>query len=99
MALAKPAPPQPIRAVFIRFSLLSPGSYTVGVTAQGFSKTESVYSVNVGQSTVANIKMAVGASTQTVEVTGAPPLVQTDNANLSTNFNSEHHPEPAEWRQ
>jgi hypothetical protein len=70
-----------------RFSLLNPGSYTVSVAAQGFSKAESQYSVNVGQSTIANIKMAVGASTQTVEVTGAPPLVQTDNANLSTNFN------------
>jgi hypothetical protein len=70
-----------------RFSLLGPGSYTVSVAAQGFSKTESQFSVNVGQSTIANIKMAVGASTQTVEVTGAPSLVQTDNANLTTNFN------------
>ncbi len=71
-----------------RFSLLSPGSYTVTVSAQGFTTASSVYTVNVGQSTVANIKMAVGASSTTVEVTGAPPLVQTDNANLSTNFNS-----------
>jgi hypothetical protein len=71
-----------------RFSLLNPGSYTVGVTAQGFSKTESQFTVNVGQTTVANIKASVGASTQTVEVTGAPPLVQTDNADLSTNFDS-----------
>ncbi len=70
-----------------RFSLLSPESYTVTVTAQGFSTTSSVFTVNVGQSTVANMKMAVGASSTTVEVTGAPPLVQTDNANLSTNFN------------
>jgi hypothetical protein len=70
-----------------RFSLLSPGTYTVSVTAQGFSKTEAQFNVNVGQSTVANVKLAVGASSQTVEVTGAPPLVQTDNANLSTNFN------------
>ncbi len=70
-----------------RFSLLNPGSYTVSVTAQGFSKTESTFTVNVGQSTVANVKVSVGTSTQTVEVTGAPPLVQTDNADLSTNFN------------
>ena len=70
-----------------RFSLLSPDKYTVSVAAPGFAKTESVYTVNVGQSTIANIKVSVGASTQTVEVTGAPPLVQTDNANLSTNFN------------
>ena len=79
---------QPVRAVLYRFSLLSPGSYTVGVSAQGFSKTESRFTVNVGQTTVANVKVTVGSSTQTVEVTGAPPLVQTDNANLSTNFNS-----------
>ncbi len=70
-----------------RFSLLSPGSYTVSVSAQGFTTASSVFSVNVGQATVANMKMAVGASSTTVEVTGAPPLVQTDNANLSTNFN------------
>ena len=56
-----------------RFSLLSPGSYTVSVTAQGFSNDVKRVQVNVGQSTVANVKIAVGASTQTVEVTGAPP--------------------------
>ncbi len=70
-----------------RFSLLNPGSYTVSVSAQGFNSTSSIFTVNVGQSTVANVKMEVGASSTTVEVTGAPPLVQTDNANLSTNFN------------
>ena len=32
--------------------------------------------------------MAVGASSQTVEVTSAAPLVQADNADLSTNFSS-----------
>src|SRR5450755_4540397 len=48
-----------------RFSLLNPGSYTVSVTAQGFSKTESTFTVNVGQSTAANVKVSVGSSTQT----------------------------------
>src|SRR5450759_3182800 len=71
-----------------RFSLLRPGSYTVGVAAQGFSRTQSQYIVNIGQTTVANVKMALGAGSTTVEVTGAPPLVQTDNANLSTNFDT-----------
>ena len=70
-----------------RFSLLSPGSYTVGIAAQGFSKTQSQYTVSIGQTTIANVQVAVGAGSTTVEVTGAPPLVQTDNANLSTNFN------------
>src|SRR5271165_2517288 len=69
-----------------RFSLLSPGTYTVTVTAPGFNKTESSYNVNLGQATVANVKMALGSATQTVEVTTAAPLVQTDNADLSTSY-------------
>ncbi len=69
-----------------RFSLLQPGTYTVTVTAQGFSKAESSAAVNVGQATVADVKVAVGSNSQTVEVTGAVPLVQADNADLSTNF-------------
>jgi hypothetical protein len=70
-----------------RFSLLSPGSYTITATATGFSKAESMTEVNVGQATVADMKLAVGNNTQTVEVTSQAPLVQADNADLSTNFN------------
>jgi len=69
-----------------RFSLLSPGSYTVSVTASGFSKAETQTSVNIGQATVADVKMAVGSNSQTVEVTSAAPLVNTDSADLSTSF-------------
>jgi hypothetical protein len=69
-----------------RFSLLQPGSYTVSASASGFSKAETTTMINVGQATVADIKMAVGTSSQTVEVTSAAPLVQADSADLSTNF-------------
>ena len=69
-----------------RFSLLSPGSYTVSVTASGFSKAVSTTQVNVGQATIADVKMAVGGNAQTVEVTSTSPLVSADNADLSTNF-------------
>jgi hypothetical protein len=69
-----------------RFSLLPPGTYTVSAVAQGFSKAEETTAVNVGQATIANLKLAVGSSSQTVEVTSAAPLVNTDNAELSTNF-------------
>ena len=71
-----------------RFSLLPPGSYTLTVTAQGFSKAESKASVAIGQATMADVKMAVGATTQTVEVTGAAPLVQAETADLSTSFST-----------
>jgi hypothetical protein len=70
-----------------RFSLLPPGSYKVSVTAEGFTTADTTVSVSVGQTTIGDMKMAVGASIQTVEVTSAAPLVQADNADLSTNFN------------
>ena len=70
-----------------RFTLLSPGTYTIPVTAQGFSKTESTANVNFGQAAIADVKMSVGASSTTVEVTTTAPLVKADNADLSTNFN------------
>jgi len=69
-----------------RFSLLQPGSYTVSATASGFSKAETTAMINIGQATVADVKLAVGTSSQTVEVTSAVPLVQADTADLSTNF-------------
>src|SRR3984885_15513654 len=37
-----------------RFSLLPPGSYTVTVTASGFSKTSSTASVAIGQASIAD---------------------------------------------
>ncbi len=70
-----------------RFSLLQPGSYTVTANATGFSKSQTTTSVAAGQATIADVKLSVGASSQTVEVTSAAPLVQADNADLSTNFN------------
>ena len=87
MPPARPAPPQQVPTEPIRFSLLQSGCYTVSVTASGFSKTTSTANVNVGQASIADVKMAVGASSTTVEVTSAAPLVSADNADLSTNFN------------
>jgi len=69
-----------------RFSLLPPGPYTVSATAQGFSNAETPATVAAGQATIADVKLPVGASSQTVEVTSVAPLVQTNNADLSTNF-------------
>jgi hypothetical protein len=70
-----------------RFSLLPPGSYDVSVTASGFTKADTTANVAVGQASITDVKLSVGANTQTVEVSSAAPLVQADNADLSTNFN------------
>lgn len=60
-----------------RFSLLRPGRYLVIVTQQGFQKAERETTVGVGQIATTDIKLEVGAATQTVEVAAAAPLVST----------------------
>jgi hypothetical protein len=54
--------------------------------ARGFTKTDRTVTVTVGQTTVSDIKMELGASTTTIEVTSATPLIQSENADLSTNI-------------
>ncbi len=67
-----------------RFALLKPGDYKLNVSQKGFkSVTESVQVV-LGQVTTANFKLELGSQAEVIEVTGAAPLIQTENANLST---------------
>src|SRR3954471_21309453 len=72
-----------------RFSLLTPGQYTVTVNASGFHNSERPVTVTVGQATSLNLQLAVGSSSQTVEVTGEGGVVQSENGNISTTFTAE----------
>jgi carboxypeptidase family protein len=69
-----------------RFSLVPPGRYTVSVAAAGFQKANAPAVVTIGQAVTVNIALAVGEATSTVEVTDEVPLLQTENADVSTNF-------------
>jgi hypothetical protein len=69
-----------------RFSLLAPGSYTVSVSAPGFQDAMMSSVVTIGQATTVNIVLSVGGTTSTVEVTSDAPLLQTENADVSTSF-------------
>lgn len=68
------------------FPLLGPGRYKVAVKQQGFRTTEQTATVAVGQTTTVNIQLLVGQGSEIVEVTGAIPLIQTEDANISTTF-------------
>lgn len=70
-----------------RFSLLKPGEYTVHVSAPGFSAANTSVTVAIGQIATQDIRLKLGATSQTVEVTAAPQLLQTDTAQLSTTVN------------
>jgi hypothetical protein len=69
-----------------RFSLLAPGRYEVQVEQSGFQTTKKVAEVNLGQASRVDFQLAVSAGRQTVEVSEAAVAVQTENADLTTNF-------------
>jgi len=68
------------------FPLLKPGPYSVSTSQSGFrSVTESV-DVQLGQIISVNIKLSIGNASETIEITGSAPLLQTEDANISTTF-------------
>ena len=69
------------------FPLLKPGSYTVSVSQSGFRSLNESVEVPLGQVATANIKLVVGNTSETVEVSGQAPLLQTEDANISTTYN------------
>ncbi len=66
------------------FSSLTPGSYKVTVTKQGFKTFVSVKNVlTVGQPLVVDASLEVGAQSETVEVTSAYERIETTNSTIS----------------
>ncbi len=72
-----------------RFSLLSPGTYTISVSASGFQATQQQASVTVGQAATANIQLALGSASQTIEVSAGAEAVQAENADISTTISQQ----------
>jgi Carboxypeptidase regulatory-like domain len=73
---------------YYKFAYLHPGNYSVSVTAQGFQSTEKTTAVSLGSSASANLQMAISSSSTTVEVSGSINTVETEDANLTANFNA-----------
>ena len=63
---------------------LTVGNYKVSATLEGFkNEVRSGISLTVGREAVVDLQMTVGAVSETVEVTGEAPLVQTTQSTLS----------------
>jgi len=60
---------------------LTPGAYTITVSREGFSQhINRHYTVQVGQTARLDVTLDVGSVTQTVEVTSAGAILQSDDA-------------------
>jgi hypothetical protein len=68
---------------------LIPGSYEVRVAAKGFQTlVQKEITLNVGAQQSLNLSLKVGQLTQTVEVSAAPPEVQTTSSTISDTVDS-----------
>jgi hypothetical protein len=67
------------------FPDLQPGTYTLAAEAKGFKKeVHQNIDLLINSSTRVDVSMVAGSVTETVEITTAPPLLQTDRADIST---------------
>ena len=71
-----------------RFQFLNPGNYSLSVTASGFKTLTVTQSVAVGATSVVNMRMEVGTTATTIEVSGEALMLQTDNSEISTTMNT-----------
>jgi outer membrane receptor protein involved in Fe transport len=71
---------------FFRIVNLNPGQYRLSVEAPGFKTMERQASVDIALTTQANFSLQVGTKTETVEVQGVAPLVESTEDRLSTLF-------------
>lgn len=70
------------------FPAPSVGTYTLEVTAHGFQKAiVQAVDVQIGQTTPVDIKLAPGADSESVTVTGESPLLRAEDSSLSSVIN------------
>ena len=67
-----------------QFVALMPGAYSVTASLRGFRDVEILTEVLVGRSALQDIKLQVGASTDTIKVSGTTPLLRPGESSAST---------------
>jgi outer membrane receptor protein involved in Fe transport len=75
---------------YYRFANLPPGTYSVTVTAKNFKnvKREGL-AIEVGHLPTLDLTLEVGSTSETVEVSGAAPLIDTTTQTTLTNITSD----------
>jgi hypothetical protein len=71
------------------FTLLPPALYSLQVDVSGFKNyKQQGITLGAGQAVQQNVRLTVGATTETVEVTSQAPLLNADNANISSDISA-----------
>ena len=72
-----------------RFPALPPGTYSVKVELSGFRTATHDARLQLGQTITVDAKLEPGGITETVEVTGAPPVVDVRSSSAQKNLTEE----------
>jgi len=72
-----------------RFDNLMPGSYQITAKASGFKTISQKVDVQVSRTGTLNITLEPGSTSETVEVSGAPPLLDTSTPEIATTYEGE----------
>jgi len=73
---------------YYQFTYLKPGNYRVTATVAGFQTSQKRVTVALGASPSLNFQLELGSSSTTVEVTAAGTQLETEDANVTANFNA-----------
>ncbi|MEI9972103.1 MAG: carboxypeptidase regulatory-like domain-containing protein [Ignavibacteriota bacterium] len=71
-----------------RFSLLPPGEYEVSGEAVGLRSHTERFTLLIGQESSINLKLEVKGTQEVIEVQAQATILQTENANQATGFNT-----------
>ena len=73
-----------------RFATLTPGAYSVTYEAKGFGKQQKTgIQVAGGEIAEENVQLTVGTASESVTVTTAPAILQTEKADVHTDISSQ----------
>ncbi len=67
-----------------RFPSLAPGTYSLTASLKGFRDVEALVRVQVGNTSLQNIELKVGASADAIKVSGTTPLLRPEESSAST---------------
>ncbi len=73
-----------------RFDNLPVGSYKITVKASGFRTFVEQTNVELNRTGTRNATLTAGAAAETIEVSGAPPAIDTTTAQLQTTFDPQY---------